>query len=275
MIAVDDAYSTTVDTTLTVTAPVCSSTTPSARTATTFRSPSRLPSERSPCSRTDHSATSPIRVRRSGQLPLRSLGLRPRHVHRRRSGHGDCAIDVTEAPPRRPRRSPSTRRRQSAPDTATTTMPPGSTTTSMPSDVTTTTSAGGAPTSTVYGPVPRHHHRRRPRAGCGSPRSTPVEPCRRGRTGRGPVKSGRPAGRRRRRDPPAHPPTSCRSTSSWSRQGGAAVEVFRTTSAVRRTLPTDRLPVHLHRAVEHRRAVGVRPDNDGTVNGRRRRLRVR
>ena len=60
-VAVDDAYSTTVDTPLNVALPVCSPTTSSARPPTTFKSPSSLPSARSPCRPTDRSATSPIR----------------------------------------------------------------------------------------------------------------------------------------------------------------------------------------------------------------------
>ena len=61
--------------------------------------PASLPSAWSPCRPTDRSTTSRSGVRRSGQLHLRPLGLRPRHVHQRRSGHGDggdrCDRDTT------------------------------------------------------------------------------------------------------------------------------------------------------------------------------------
>ena len=82
-------------------------------------------------------------------------------------------IEVTETPATTTTTIPPDTTTTVTSDTATTTMPPGSTTTSMPSDVTMTTSAGGPPTSTVHGPGPADTTIVEPRAGCGSPRSTP------------------------------------------------------------------------------------------------------
>ena len=155
-IAVDDAYSTTVDTTLTVAAPgvlVNDSVCPAANDVQVAQPAAFGTVTLQPDGSLGYVPDPGFVGQDSFTYDL--WGFDPATFTDVVLATATVLIDVTETPATSTTTIPPDTTTTVTSDTATTTMPPGSTTTSMPSDVTTTTSAGGAPTSTVHGPGPQ------------------------------------------------------------------------------------------------------------------------